>query len=356
MKPFHRHHLLALLVGLAVPVFFPVETVVAENRASSPQSVILISIDGLRPDAIVAHGPEEVPAFYRLRREGVFTHNARTAITQTHTLPNHTGMVTSRLVDGPEGHGWTWNRDPQLGDSVHKNKGAYLDSMFSVAHDHGFRTGLFASKTKFSLFDESWGPRLGRPDEVGEDNGRDKIDVYHMKTRSESMVDDLETVLKKQETFDLLMVHIRNPDTAGHGFKWNTEIPSIYMKAVKKADELLEDIFDHLDRPQWKGRTFVVVTADHGGPLGMKEHGDNKNPENYTVPFYVWGPGIPAGVDLYELNADTRQDPGTANPLPSPDTLPPIRNAGAGNLCLDLLGLPPIPGSTVNVDQDLKVR
>ena len=328
----------------------------AENQASSPYSVILISVDGLRPDAITTHGPDSVPAFYRLMREGAFTHNARTAITQTHTLPNHTGMVTSRLVDGPDGHGWTWNKDPQLGDTLHRNKGEYLHSMFSVAHDHGFRTGLYASKTKFSLFDLSWGPRYGEPDPVGEDNGRDKIDVYHMKTRSENMVDDLESVLKKEQAFDLLMVHIRNPDTAGHGFEWNINIPSIYMAAVKKADELLEDIFDHLEEPAWKGRTFVVVTADHGGPLGLKEHGDNQNPENFTVPFYVWGPGIPAGADLYALNPESRLDPGTTNPLPSPGMLPPIRNAGAGNLCLDLLGLPPIPGSTVNAAQDLKVR
>lgn len=326
------------------------------NPPSSPQSVILISIDGLRPDAITTHGPESLPALYRLRREGAFTDNARTAVTQTHTLPNHTGMITGRLVDGPDGHGWTWNKDPKLGDTVHRNKGAYLHSMFSVAHDHGFRTGLFASKTKFSLFDLSWGPRYGKPDTVGVDNGRDKIDVYHMKTRSENMVDDLETVLKKDEPFDLLMVHIRNPDTAGHGFEWEIEIPSIYMAAVKKVDELVEDIFDHLERPQWKDRTFVVLTADHAGPIGLKEHGDNQNPENFTVPFYVWGPGIPAGADLYALNQETRADPGNRNPLPAPDTLPPIRNAGAGNLCLDLLGLPAIPDSTVNAKQDLKVR
>lgn len=101
----------------AVPSAFP------ENPPSSPQSVILISIDGLRPDAITAHGPESLPALYRLRREGAFTDNARTAVTRTHTLPNHTGMITSRLVAGPDGHAWTWNKDPKLGDTVHRNKG-----------------------------------------------------------------------------------------------------------------------------------------------------------------------------------------------------------------------------------------
>ncbi len=327
-----------------------------ENVPRSGKSVILISIDGLRPDAISILGTGSAPSFFRLRREGVFTDNARTAVTQTHTLPNHTGMITGRLVDGPDGHGWTWNKDPKIGDNLHRNKGDYLHSMFSVAHDHGLRTGLFASKTKFSLFEYSWGSRLGEPDIIGEDNGRGKIDVYHMKTRSETMVEDLLDVLEEKEPFDLLMVHIRNPDTAGHGFKWKTSIPSIYMKAVKKSDELLGEIFEKLELPQWKDRTFLIVTADHGGPLGMKEHGDSSNVENYTVPFYVWGPGIPAGLDLYELNAVTRNEPGVDNPLPDIDALPPIRNAGVGNLCLDLLELPAIPGSTVNRKQDLNVR
>jgi predicted AlkP superfamily pyrophosphatase or phosphodiesterase len=322
----------------------------------NPYSVILISIDGLRPDAVTKHGPKEVPNFYRLREEGAFTDNARTAVDYTITLPNHTGMITSRLVSGSEGHGWTWNDDPPLGMNLHRNKGAYLESVFSVAHDHGLSTALFASKTKFSTFDLSYDEKNGQPDRIGEDNGRDKIDVYHMETRSESVVDDLERTMKK-ETFDFLMVHIRNPDTAGHGFTWTTSQPSIYMKAVKKADELLGDIFEKVESvPGWRGRTYLVVTADHGGLTGAKIHSQNEEHENFTVPFYVWGPGVPGGADLYSLNLQTRKDPGYPNPPADAPELPPIRNADAGNFCLSLLDLPPIPGSTVNTKQDLRAK
>jgi hypothetical protein len=83
------------------------------------------------------------------------------------------------------------------------------------------------------------------------------------------------------------------------------------------------------------------VTADHGG-----EGWDYSNvvlPQVFTIPFYVRSPGIAGGVDLYTLTTN-RVDPGGSRPSYSePDQ--PIRNGDAGNLALDLLGLPPIPGS-----------
>ncbi len=334
---------------MAVPSTSPTES-------ATGYSVIFISVDGLRPDAITALGPDKVPAFYRLRREGAFTDNARTAVHRTVTLPNHVGMITSRGVEGPEGHGWTWNKDPLIGATLHRNKGAYLESVFSVAHDHGLRTALFASKSKFSLFDLSYDASNGLPDVTGEDNGRDKIDVFHVKSVSESVIDDLEDTMKR-DVFDFLMVHIRNPDTAGHGFSWTVSQPSIYMSAVKKADELLDDILEKVESvPAWKNRTYIVLTADHGGLTGAKEHDLFMERENFTIPFYVWGPGIPGGADLYALNPLSRKDPGLINPSYESEELPPIRNEDSGNLCLSLLGLPFIPGSTSNAKQDLLVK
>ena len=87
--------------------------------------------------------------------------------------------------------------------------------------------------------------------------------------------------------------------------------------------------------PQLVGRTALVLTADHGG-LGFY-HDDILDPNIFTVPFMVWGPGVAADVDLYQLSRLTRQDPDRTQP-PYTATRPPIRNGDAANLSLGIAG------------------
>jgi hypothetical protein len=54
------------------------------------------------------------------------------------------------------------------------------------------------------------------------------------------------------------------------------------------------------------------------------------------------------------MNAGVRFDPGTAN-VDQTSPTQPIRNGDVGNLALELLGLGPIPGSTINANQSLSI-
>jgi hypothetical protein len=151
------------------------------------------------------------------------------------------------------------------------------------------------------------------------------------------------------------MLHLRDCDSVGHAETWNLAAGSPYLKALAKVDGLVGKLLDAIEAsPGMKGDTWLILAADHGGLTGTKGHGESKEPDNYTIPFYVWGPGVPAGRDLYDLNKTNRQQPGTANP-PYTAEKAPIRNGDAGNLILSLLKLPAIPGSTINAMQDLKV-
>lgn len=322
--------------------------------AAEAGKVIFISSDGLRPDAIDALGPDGAPNFFRLRREGAYTSNARTDKTYTITLPNHTSMITSRGVVGPEGHNWISNKDPQLGQNIHRNHRGYVASMFDVAHDNGLTTALYATKTKFSLYDLSYDGSNGALDKTGEDNGKDKLDRVVIGQPEELM----ETLISQltEAPADLTMVHLRHGDSAGHAEGWILESGTPYLNSIQEVDRLLGQLLDSIEAsPSLKGDTWVVLTADHGGLTGTKGHGESPEPDNYTIPFYAWGPEVQPGGDLYAINADSRKDPGKVNPEYSAP-VQPIRNGDAGNLALSLLNLPAIPGSTINPKQDLTLK
>jgi hypothetical protein len=77
---------------------------------------------------------------------------------------------------------------------------------------------------------------------------------------------------------------------------------------------------------------------------------------NFRIPFMVWLGRDTPRLDLAALNADTRARPAMEEHVPREDERQPIRSADAGNLALQLLGLPAIPGSKANAKQDLLLR
>ncbi|MFQ5962640.1 MAG: alkaline phosphatase family protein [Candidatus Methylomirabilales bacterium] len=317
--------------------------------------VIYISVDGLRSDAVTALGPELAPHFFRLRDEGAFTDNARTDPVIANTLPNHASEFTGRGVFGRAGHGWFINDDPGAPITLHLFKLSYVASVFDVAHDFGLSTALYANKRKFSVFDRSWNEIHGAEDRTGGDNGRDKIDTYFFDDDMVAVANAFVGDLAKSD-YNFAFLHLRQPDSIGHNSTWDLTPGSDYLNAVVEVDAVLGDILELVatDR-ELVGTTTIILTSDHGGELGTTFHLLIPKAgliESGIVPFYVWGQGVPAGADLYALNPTTRQDPGTSIP-PFSDPLQPIRNGDAANLSLDLLGLPPVSGSTINVAQDL---
>ena len=312
--------------------------------------VIHISVDGLRPDAITALGSANLPNFYRLRTQGAFTDNARTDYDYTITLPNHTSQLTGRGVTGASGHNWTSNTDPSPGQTLASNKGSYLAGAFDVAHDNGFRTAEFASKSKFSLYETSWNITNGAPDVTGLDNGRDKIDVYVNLSDTSALLDALVSQMSTQACH-YVFLHLADPDNVGHASGWNITPGSAYSDAIKTIDNRLGRIFNLIEtNAALTGRTTIILSADHGGT--GTDHSDATLAVDYTIPFYAWGRGVATNADLYALNLTTRTNPGTSRPNYAASAQP-IRNGDMANAALTFLGLGPVPGSTINNQQNL---
>lgn len=325
--------------------------------AGDADYVIQVSVDGLGSSylqSLINEG--QLPSFKRLQAEGATTPNARTDFDYTITLPNHTCMVTGRpVMDKAKeplaiaGHTWTNNFDPK-DDTLHSNRHDYVASTFDVAHDNGLRTCMMASKSKFKVYDQSYDEKSGAPDTTGPDNGRDKIDLY-VKENSGAFTDRFIAEMKANP-FQYSFLHFHDTDSAGHAKNWGS---TDYNKALKEVDAHLGKILELIDSDErFKGKTAIIISADHGG-YGL-DHGNNRNPLNYTIPFYTWGAGVAQGKDLYSLNTASRRDPLNSRIDYNEPGLQPIRNGDGGNLALKLLGLGPIPGSTINAAQDLNTK
>jgi predicted AlkP superfamily pyrophosphatase or phosphodiesterase len=337
----------------------PAATRAAAAPGARVDHAVLISVDGLRSDALLAVPADQLPGFTRLE-QGAFTLNARCDPDRSVTLPNHTAMLTGRPVFGDHGHAWLKNDDADEGETLHSNRGAYLASMFDVAHDRGLKTAAFAGKSKFAIYDVSYDAAHGAVDEVAPDNGRDKLDEFLFATKTPEIVDNVVRVLKDGGPRSLVFAHFAVTDLTAHVHGWDITPSSKYMRAVASVDAELVRLLDAIESdPKLASTTAIVLTADHGGGAPLRSHDQAHMWVDYIIPFIVWT-GSPAAErtehDLYALNPLARRDPGLKQPPMSATGSPPIRNGDSGNLALALLGLPAIPGSTINAAQDLRAR
>lgn len=346
-------------------------------RAGDIEYVIHISVDALHARAVPMWGPDEVPNFWRFRTEGSFTDNARTDYKRTNTTPNHTTIFTGRPIAGTDGHLWGENKtnDPYAayGFSIHaphtgspfntsahnpqKSAYEYVFSVFDVVHDAGGRTAEYYGKQRMNLHMESyttWGRAAGATGSG--DPTVSKIDshLYKSDTNTQQLID---TWLDEMDAnpFNYSFIHFSKTDHTGHSHNWSMNKTSDYMTVVKEVDGWLGEIFNLIETDaRFIDKTAIVLTADHGGLLGTGGHGTVTEMDNYRVPLYVWGPGVAAGGDLYQMNSQYT-NPGSTRPDHSDANNQPIRCGDTPNLVLQLLGLSAIPGSVMNADLSMNV-
>jgi predicted AlkP superfamily pyrophosphatase or phosphodiesterase len=235
-------------------------------EASISRNIVVVSVDGLRPDAIGTYG---APTLQRLMREGSFTLSAST-IHPSKTLPSHTSMLTGQ---GPEQHGVLWNTP-----ATARTNSIDLPNIFSVARANGYSTAAFFSKAKFQplqlrgTLDYSQAP--------GGLAGR---------WSSERTISDVAKYLDGARP-NVLFVHLTDPDTAGHRDGWMTRE---YGQAVLAADTAVNRLIGISERAYGAGNFSLIVTADHGG------HGTNhgsSDPRDVTIPWIAWGKGVKPGM------------------------------------------------------------
>jgi arylsulfatase A-like enzyme/Tfp pilus assembly protein PilF len=254
-------------------------------RREKGLNVLLITIDTLRQDALGAYGNTraDTPLIDRLAREGVRFDEAHAQ--NVVTLPSHSNILSGRY---PLQHG------------VHDNSGFRFPddtpTLATILKGAGYETGAFVSA--FPL-DFRFG--LGRGFDVYDDHfqGIDTHVAFHMQERHGS-----ETVAAAQKWLEgrggkptFVWVHLYEPH-----FPYEPPEPyasrfkdDLYEGEVATADHALAPILEPLLGAGEKGRTLVVLTADHGesrGEHGEMTHGIMAYEATLKIPLILWSPGL----------------------------------------------------------------
>jgi arylsulfatase A-like enzyme/Tfp pilus assembly protein PilF len=276
----------ALLASFALAVgAFAAARVVREEplRRRPGLSVLLVTVDTLRADAVGAYGRAgaDTPRMDRLAAEGVrftFAH-AQSVV----TLPSHANILSGRY---PFDHGVRDNSGFRFPKS--------LDTLATLLRAHGYRTGAFLSA--FPL-DSRFG--LDRGFEVYDDRLGDfevKPDFQMQERPGPETVAAARTWRESTPGPTFCWVHLYEPHAPyDPPFEWQGRFPSAYDAEVAAADAALGPLLDPLFARGAQGDTLVVLTADHGegrGEHGEATHGIFTYETTLRVPLLLYCPRL----------------------------------------------------------------
>jgi len=226
-----------------------------QTFAPPARRVVIVSIDGLRPDAIF---PAPMPNVVGLMQSGAFSLGARTVFPSV-TLVAHSSMLTGMC---PSKHGVDWN------DYLPERGYAQGTDLFDIAHAAGLQTEMYVGKQKMI--------------QITEPSSLDHFVL--VKDNDSALMDRL--LAEFPQNFGVLFVHLVETDLAGHAYGW---LSPEQLNVIHHADEVLGKLLAELDARNLRGETLIIVTADHGG--NGRGHGSDSH-EDMTIPWIASGPGI----------------------------------------------------------------
>ncbi|MFP4107234.1 MAG: alkaline phosphatase family protein, partial [Phycisphaerae bacterium] len=232
-------------------------------------SVVLLLIDGLRPDALQQ---ADTPHIDRLMSTGSYTLQARSVVPAL-TLPCMTSICFSAE---PAEHGVPTNRTARHDPSA--------PGIFDWLYAQGLATAMF----------HNWAPlkRLGHHTSFCQrtyvPNGK--------KPETDGRLARLAAAHLQQEDVAFALVYLGVTDEMAHAHGF---LSRPYMDAIERADEAVGVVLEGIGRSVHADRTAVFVAADHGGH--DKTH-DGSVEEDLRVPLIVSGSGIPTGPIEQEVS------------------------------------------------------
>lgn len=258
------------------------EPTLTPTPAPPARRVLILSIDGFRPDAMPL---APMPFLMTLLEKSAYSLTAQTVYPSV-TLVAHTSMLSGQC---PDKHKVDWN------DYIPANGYAQVTDIFDIAHQAGMQTVMYVGKEKLQQITEPA-----------------SLDVFKfINDRDLVITEDL--ILNFPADFRLMFVHFPTPDFMGHQYGW---LSPEQLSVLFRADQALERIVNELDARGLSQETLFILTADHGGH--DTTHGYSL-PEDMTIPWIAFGMGIhPAALNSSITTVDTAATAAFALGLPIP--------------------------------------
>ena len=233
-------------------------------RSTEIRRVILVVLDGLRPDAIDAFDLGHVR---RLMQLGASTMQGQT-VSPSLTWPAITSMLTGVT---PDVHGI-------LADSVQiPRPRSRLTPLPTVLRNAGFPTSAFVSQVPVLY--------RGIAGHLARGLGFDEAH-FRGKTAMEVLFAARSALWKQRR--GLIFTHWADADEAGHEHGWMSRE---YGLAASRLDEALGALVQMTGLLQDRG-TLLVGLADHGGGGIVNNHHDGDHPLNTTIPMLLAGGSV----------------------------------------------------------------
>jgi predicted AlkP superfamily pyrophosphatase or phosphodiesterase len=226
------------------------------------EKVILVLVDGMRPDGLTGCGH---PFAKKLTAIGAYSLTAQT-VTPSVTLPCHMSLFHS--VD-PDRHGITTNTYvPQVRP---------IEGLFDRLDAAGKKCAFFY--TWEELRD------LSRPDHLH----TAVMMNQHKRQGTDNRITDAAITYINAEAPDFLFLYLGETDElGGHDTGWMSET---YLKVVNNAVGCVEKLYESIPKDY-----TLILLADHGGH--GRGHGSDL-PEDMTIPIVCVGPRFEKGVEYH---------------------------------------------------------
>lgn len=261
-------------------IFFVVLTIVSSavyGQLSSHNHVILISIDGFRPE-MYQDKSWPTPNLNYLLKEGVYANHMK-SVFPAYTYPSHTAMLTGAL---PARSGITHNVKDDKGNWFWYTKDIKVPTLWQVLKQKGLTTA--AVEWPVSVSDditynvpEIWNNKhpedrisetrnyatKGLIEEI-EKNATGKLDSTNMSEEYFSLDDNssrMAAYIFKTYKPNLLAVHFALADGMEHEYGRSHDSVTLAVAAI---DRFVGNIIETVERSGLKENTTIIIVGDHG--------------------------------------------------------------------------------------------